>query len=118
MARKLTCVNFHREDPMRTHRFPPYARLLLTAALGSAAAAAACRTADETRISVPPTTEVAVTRSTSVQSTRVPGGRPGGAGDPRRYGSPSSSLQSPGTVDPAGSYAFTFTDAGRAMTGT
>ena len=103
---------------MRSTPVSPRSRFLVIAAVCSAAAVVACRSTDETRVSVQPTTEVAVTHATTIQTNRVPGGRPGGAGDPRRYGSASSAVQARGTVNPAGSYTFTFTDAGTPRTGT
>ena len=89
---------------------------LLVAALVSASVVG-CRSTDETRVSVQQTTDVVVTHATSVHAERIPGGRPGGDGDSRRYRS-SSALQARGTVNPAGSYAFTFIDDGKPMTGT
>lgn len=103
---------------MRSTRSSARSRLLLLGALASAPLVVACRSADETRVSVHATTDVAVTRATSTHTNRVPGGRPGGVGDPRRYGLPASASQARGTVDPAGAYAFTFIDAGTPMTGT
>ena len=103
---------------MRPIHSSRHVRFLLIAALGSAAAGGACRSTDETRVSVPPTVDAVVTLATKVHATRVPGGRPGGAGDPRRYGAASSALQTRPTVNPVGSYAFTFMDDGKPMTGT
>ena len=103
---------------MRSTPLLRQSRLVPIAVLCAAAAINACRSTDETRVSIPPVIEVAVSRATSVHTNRVPGGRPGGAGDPRRYGSASPAVQARGTVNPAGSYAFTFMDDGKPMTGT
>ena len=81
---------------------------------GALVVAGACRTGDDARIV---TRSERVVRSESasvlVSRERIPGGRPGGVGDPRRW---QETPQSRRTVDPAGSYDLSFTDDGRPLT--
>jgi hypothetical protein len=102
-------------SPMR--RNARQQRIVLTVIVGAACAVAACRSTDETRLAVPPTVQRTVDRATVTHTDRVPGGRPGGLGDPRRDPWPERA-QTPGTVNPVGSYDLSFIDDGKPMTGT
>ena len=91
-------------------------RAATLAALTVAYAITGCRTTDDTRVAPPPTIERRSHRAAIVDVERIPGGRPGGRGDPRRY-SAIQGRDTRRTADPAGSYDLSFTDDGKPMTG-
>jgi hypothetical protein len=74
----------------------------------------ACRTTDENRVVVR-TTNTEVEREAIVDRERVPGGRPSGLGDPRRYPEGEATLRA---TDPRGSYDLVFTGDDKPKAGT
>src|SRR5262245_17912871 len=86
-------------------------RRLLVMSLLATAAVTACRTADETRVAHTQAVTRSVAQSTVTDVDRIPGGRPGGLGDPRRY----PTTQGATTVNPAGTYTLSGTDDGKPM---
>ena len=85
---------------------------LLVISLLATVGAPACRTTDEARVAHPPTVNRSVTQTATTDVARIPGGRPGGLGDPRRY----PTAQGATTVNPAGTYELSATDDGKPMT--